>query len=120
MKKAGVNPWLQIEPHLAPDEWRALIQFIAAPYDPEKDDPLLKPWAYKRYMQGQIQPWTEEFDKIYFEIGNETWNRLFSPWIFTAMTDVATGRRYSAGNVYGLFQEYVISIFRVVHIGIVI
>ena len=108
MKKAGVRPWLQIEPHLSPQEWRDFVEYMAAPYDPRKDTPKSKPWAYKRYKQGQIKPWTSVFDKIYFEIGNETWNRLFAPWVFRSMQDSITGKKYSPGQVYGLFQEHVI------------
>ena len=112
IRKAGVRPWLQIEPHMSPEEWLALVEYLAAPYDPAKDDPAAKPWAHKRYLQGQQKPWVEAFDKIYFELGNETWNSLFRPWTFEDMTDAATGERYTGGRVYGLFQEYVIAILR--------
>jgi hypothetical protein len=112
MRKAGVRPWLQIEFHLAPQDWLALAEYLAAPYDPKLDTPAAKPWAYKRYAQGQARPWTEEFDRIYLELSNETWNRMFYPWVFDAMTDAATGKSYSPGQVYGLFQEHVISLLR--------
>ena len=107
MRKAKVRPWLQIEPHMAPSEWRAFVEYVAGSYDPGRDSPKTKPWAYKRYKQGQRRPWVDEFDRIYFELGNETWNSLFAPWVFTSMTDSATGKQYSSGQVYGLFQEYV-------------
>ncbi|RTL52739.1 MAG: hypothetical protein EKK46_10320 [Rhodocyclaceae bacterium] len=107
MKAAGVQPWLQVEFHMSPQEWLGLIEYLAAPYDPAVDTPVRKPWAYKRYRQGQSRPWTEEFDKVYFELSNETWNGLFSPWTFPAMRDAASDRNYSPGQVYGLYQEYV-------------
>jgi hypothetical protein len=112
MRKAGVRPWLQIEFHLAPQEWLALLEYLAAPYDPQRDTPAAKPWAYKRYAQGQVRPWVDEFDRIYLELSNETWNRMFYPWVFDAMTDAATGKSYTPGQVYGLFQEHVIASLR--------
>lgn len=112
MRKAGVRPWLQIEFHMSPREWLGFIEYMAAPYDPKVDIPARKPWAYKRYLQGQIKPWADEFDRIYFELSNETWNGLFAPWTFNAMTDAVTKKRYSPGQVYGLFQEYVRSVMR--------
>lgn len=112
IKKAEINPWLQIEFHMSPQEWLAYVEYMAAPYNPQTDTPQEKPWAYKRYKQGQIKPWVDEFEKIYFELSNETWNGLFRPWNFIGMTDEITNKRYSPGEVYGMFQEYVISIMR--------
>lgn len=112
MRKAGMRPWLQIEPHLSPEEWGSLVEYIAAPYRPGQDTPAAKPWAWKRFLQGQVKPWADEFDRIYLELGNETWNGLFRPWVFTDMVDAATGKRYTAGQVYGLYQEYVIACLR--------
>lgn len=112
LRRAAVRPWLQIEPHLSPGEWLGLVEYLAAPYDPASDSPRNKPWAHKRFAQGQAAPWTDEFPAIDLELGNETWNRLMRPWIFTEMSDAATGQRYSAGQVYGLHQEYVARILR--------
>jgi hypothetical protein len=111
-RKIGVRPWLQLEYHLAPEEWLGLVEYLAAPYSPGSDTPRSKPWAFKRFTQGHRAPWTDDFDKIYIELSNETWNRLFDPWTFDPMRDAATGRRYSAGEVYGLYQEYVISVMK--------
>lgn len=112
MRKAGVRPWLQIEFHMNPQEWLAYVEYMAAPYDPKADTPASKPWAYKRYSQGQAKPWVEEFDQIYFELSNETWNGLFAPWTFGTMTDSMSKKIYSPGQVYGMFQEYVRAIMR--------
>ncbi len=112
MRKAGVQPWLQIEFHMSPQEWLAFVEYMAAPYNPKVDTPASKPWAYKRYSQGQTKPWVEEFDRIYFELSNETWNGLFAPWTFSPMTDAVSKQSYSPGQVYGLFQEYVRSVMR--------
>ncbi|RWR08137.1 hypothetical protein [Paenirhodobacter populi] len=110
----GMDPWLQIEPHFSPEEWLGLVEYLAAPFDPATDDPQALPWAARRAAQGHPAPWTDDFNRIYFEVGNETWNRLFRPWVFYPMPD--QGRfnwtKYSAGEVYGLYQEHVLSILR--------
>jgi len=112
-EQVGANPWLQVEMCMAEEEWLGLVEYLAAPYDPGADSPEKKPWAYKRYAQGRRTPWVAAFDRIYFEISNETWNWLFSPWVFAqGCTDAATGRSYSRGETYGLFQEYVLSVIR--------
>lgn len=108
LKRAEVRPWLQIEPHLSDAEWLGLVEYLAAPYDPSRDTRALRPWAHKRFSQGQEKPWTDVFSTIDVELGNETWNRLFRPWVFTSMTDAATGKVYGSGEVYGLYQEHVI------------
>jgi hypothetical protein len=109
MRKARVQPWLQVELHLGPREWLALAEYLAAPYDPARDTPQAKPWAHKRHAQGQVRPWIDEFERIDLELSNETWNRLFQPWTFEPMSDAVSGKRYSAGQVYGLYQEYVVA-----------
>jgi len=112
MKKIAVTPWLQIEYHMDPTEWLGFVEYLAAPYDPEIDSPEAKPWAFKRFNQGHPKPWSDEFSKFYFELSNETWNSLFRPWVFRPMIDTATKKKYSSGKVYGMYQEYVISILR--------
>lgn len=109
----GANPWLQVEMALSEQEWLALVEYMAAPYDPAVDTPRNKPWAYKRYRQGQQRPWTDEFEKVYFEISNETWNWSFDPWIFyPGHVDEATGRPINRGEVYGLLHSYVMETLR--------
>ena len=110
LKEAKVNPWLQIEMSFSEDEWQGLVEYLAAPYDPAKDSPKTKPWAYKRFSQGQVMPWTSEFNKFLFEVSNETWNPGFAPWNFSwlKMTDAATGRVYSHGELSGLMTGYVL------------
>lgn len=112
MKKAKIRPWLQIEFHMSPAEWLAFAEYMAAPYMPGTDTPQSKPWAYRRVRQGRERPWVEEFDHIRFELANETWNWLFSPWVFEGMVDHATGEKLDRGRVYGLMQEHVIGILR--------
>ncbi len=114
MNKAKTNPWLQMEMYMSEDEWLAFVEYLAAPYDPDTDSPAAKPWAYRRYQQGHPAPWTDDFDKIMFEISNETWNGLFWPWTFMGveMIDSVTGESYRSGELYGLFQEHVRDILR--------
>lgn len=108
LRRTGLNPWLQIEPHLSPEEWLGLIEYLAAPCDAAGT----RRWACKRAAQGHPRPWTEAFERIDLELGNETWNRHFRPWTFEPMSDAVDGRSYSAGEVYGLYQEYVLDILR--------
>lgn len=103
--RAEVDPWLQIEPHLTTEEWTGLVEYLAAPA-------VAGPWAAKRARQGREAPWTDAFGRIYLELGNETWNQIFSPWIFHGMTDAVTGEGYKPGEVYGMFQEQVIATLR--------
>lgn len=110
-ERAGVEPWLQIEPHLSPEEWSGFVEYLAAPA-PAPGEAQSRPWAAKRAAQGRAAPWTDAFDRIYLEIGNETWNGIFAPWIFPSMPDAATGEGLSPGAVYGLFQEQVIRTLR--------
>jgi hypothetical protein len=112
MERADMRPWLQIEPHFTRDEWLGLVEYLAAPFEPGVHDPAERPWAALRARQGRAAPWTDAFDALWFEIGNETWNRLFAPWIFPVLTDAATGREYGTGAVYGLYQARVAEILR--------
>ncbi|NDR57064.1 hypothetical protein [Aliiruegeria sabulilitoris] len=110
--RLSVDPWLQIEPHLTEAEWLGLAEYLAAPFDPSVDTAARKPWAARRHATGQGVPWAEKFEQITLEIGNETWNGLFAPWVFPRMQDAVDGQRYSAGEVYGLYQEYILSILK--------
>ncbi|MEL6799958.1 MAG: hypothetical protein AAFO80_08760 [Pseudomonadota bacterium] len=107
-----MDPWLQIEPHLSAEEWQGLVEYLAAPFDPALHTAEDRPWAAKRHAQGQTAPWVQAFDTLYFEVGNETWNGLFKPWVFGEMRDAGTGDRLSRGTVYGLYQEYVLAAMR--------
>jgi hypothetical protein len=108
LRSAQVDPWLEMPLYFRPQDWQALIEYLAAPYDPAVDTPKDKPWAYKRYRQGHPAPWSDDFGQLFFELGNETWNRTFGPWNWPTMTDAATGASYHPGEVYGLYQEQVI------------
>lgn len=111
IEHVGAQPWLQIEPHLSREEWLGLAEYLAARYDAQSDDPADMPWAAARSARGESRP-VDRFRKILFELGNETWNRIFAPWVFPAMNDASTGRQYRPGEVYGLYQHHVLSILR--------
>ncbi len=108
-RAVGMVPWLQLEPHLSREEWLGLVEYLAAPYG-DGDTPETKPWAALRAADGQVEPWADLFDEIYFEVGNETWNRLFEPWTFQPTIDTGTGKKVSAGKAYGLYHQYVMDI----------
>ncbi|MCQ8847329.1 hypothetical protein NQT74_01900 [Alteromonas stellipolaris] len=112
LKSVKINPWIQLEPHLTANEWLGFLEYLASPFNPNEDSIESKPWAAKRYYSGQEKPYSDDFDKIRFEIGNETWNQLFSPWTFSPMTDGVTNKRYSAAKVYGMYQHYVLEILK--------
>jgi hypothetical protein len=102
-----MRPWLVLQ-HLlhSEDDWRGLVEYLAAPYDPAKDTPRAKPWAAKRYAQrGVGTPWVDEFSQVTIEFGNETWhNGIFADWIgFSTRNAVHQG-----GREYGLFMRYLI------------
>lgn len=111
-EEVGTAPWLQIEPHFSGEEWLGLVEFLAAPYDPNVDTPEDKPWAAKRYLAGHEKPYTNSFQSIRLELGNETWNWHFAPWIFPDMIDGSTGKFYQRAKTYGLYQEYVLTILK--------
>lgn len=92
-RDCGANPWLVVGSYFTEQEWPALIEYLAAPYDPLLDTPASKPWAKKRYEQGQHAPWTDVFPSMQIEYGNELWNPIFE-WNF------------GSGNMAGQFSEY--------------
>lgn len=108
LERLNLRPWLQIEFFMTPEEWLGFVEYLAAPFDPDVDSAENKPWAAKRVAQGRQAPWVDSFERIFFEISNETWNGLFSPWTFQAMRDAKTQKTLDRGTVYGLFQEWVI------------
>jgi len=105
--KSRMRPWLVIQ-HILHSEadWQALVEYLAAPYDPKADTPQSKPWAYKRTQQrGTGAPWTDEFETITIEFGNETWhNGHFDDWLGFS----TRGAIHQGGREYGLFMTYLI------------
>jgi len=102
-----MRPWLVLQHILhSEQDWLNFIEYLAAPYDPQRDTPQSKPWAYRRCQQrGIATPWTDEFAEILVEFGNETWhNGVFADWL-------GFGRYHAVwqgGPEYGLFSRYLI------------
>ena len=65
----GSDPWIISSTRFTPAEQRDLVEYLAGP--------ATSPYGKKRAQMGRTAPWTETFDKIYLEIGNETWNNSF-------------------------------------------
>ncbi|HDN98129.1 MAG TPA: hypothetical protein ENG68_03145 [bacterium] len=72
-KEVGAVPWLIIGPSFTPEEWDSLLEFLNGPKESK--------YGRLRALLGHPSPWTDEFEKIYLELGNETWNWMFSPWV---------------------------------------
>ncbi len=112
-REMGVSPWLQLEFTLQEDEWLGLVEYLAAPYDPAKDTPKSKPWAWRRVQHGQAKPYIDEFPKLLLEFSNENWNPIMPfnlAWL--EMPDTVTGQKHGAGAIYGMFQEYTIQVLK--------
>ncbi|NOU36169.1 MAG: hypothetical protein HOO88_05325 [Kiritimatiellaceae bacterium] len=103
----GMNPWITVNVFYTEEDWLALFEYLAAPYDPAKDTPKSKPWAYRRTQhRGNNTPWVDTFDKILFELGNENWHNRANPeWVGFGRA----GWVHSEGLQYGLFGKYMFS-----------
>jgi hypothetical protein len=84
-EQVGARPWLIVHPSFSEEEWLGLLEFLAGP--PES------PWGAVRAARGRARPWTEAFDAIRVELGNETWNSTFAPWTFQGGADQAAYAR---------------------------
>lgn len=84
-RDAGARPWLIVSPSFNEAEWLGLIEYLAGP-----DESF---YGARRASQGQTAPWTDEFDRIRIEMGNEMWNYSFDPWLLD-------------GPTHGRFAEY--------------
>lgn len=108
LAELDINPWLQIEPHFSEEEWLGLVEYLAAPWDAGSDSLETKPWAALRVRQGRQTPWTDAFDELTLELGNEMWNGLFRPWTTPILKDQATGEEVSSGATAGLITAYAV------------
>lgn len=97
-------PWIIMQITDTEDEYRQLIEYLAAPYDPAKDSPQTKPMAYLRTQQrGNNRPWADDFRQIIIEYGNENWhNRKNASWIGLGRY----GAVHQAGPEYGMWARY--------------
>jgi len=60
------QPWYCITGTVFPEEMENLMEYLAGPAS--------STYGQIRASYGQTQPWTEVFDEIHIEIGNEAWN----------------------------------------------
>lgn len=65
----GCDPWYCLPGTLHQDELANFIEYLGAPADVG--------YGRKRAEMGQMQPWTEVFENIHIEFGNEAWNNAW-------------------------------------------
>lgn len=97
----GARPWIQLEWHLPKEDWLDIAAYLAAPVSSGH------PMALKRASQGHETPWTEAFDRIVFEFGNESWNQLSAFWSTPSMPGRSRDERLGGGEVYGLWCQMI-------------
>ncbi len=99
-------PWINLQITHSEEEYRGLIEYLAAPFDPSKDNSTNKPYAALRVSQrGHNRPWTDTFRKIIIEFGNENWhNRAVESWVGFGRFKAV----HSYGKDYGLWCRYMI------------
>jgi len=85
--QADTGPWIITSTMFTAQEQKNLIEYLAGPAD--------TPYGKKRADMGQTAPWTEVFDHIKIEMGNETWNGMFSPQGFSGKPEI-----------YGAYSEF--------------
>lgn len=61
------EPWYVIPPTFSQEDCLGLIEYLAAPADDGH------PYAVRRRALGQERPWTDVFNTIHLEFGNEMW-----------------------------------------------
>jgi hypothetical protein len=65
----GARPWIITSTLFTLEEQKNLMEYLAGPAD--------SPYGKRRAAWGRKAPWTDLFDTIYLELGNETWNGMF-------------------------------------------
>ena len=110
--QTGGSPDTRVVPYLTgleeytEEEWMALVEYLAVPYDPGQDTPETKPYAYLRYRyrNENTTPWTDEFREIVIEYGNETWHQGAGGYGWDGWG--RPGYVHHGGKEYGLFAKY--------------
>ena len=87
-EKVGSDPWIITSLMCTPEENKNLIEYLAGP--------ATTPYGAKRAAWGREKPWTEAFDRIIIEAGNEAWNSMFKPQNFGAQP-----------KLYGAYSEFI-------------
>ena len=69
-REVGAEPWIVAPTAMSADEARTLAQYLSG-------GPAT-PGGAIRAGAGRPEPWTNSFKSIHIELGNETWNSIFS------------------------------------------
>ncbi|MBN1804983.1 MAG: hypothetical protein JW837_07010 [Sedimentisphaerales bacterium] len=104
--RSRVVPYLTCIDEYTEDEWKALVEYLGVPYDPSRDTPARKPYAYLRYRyrEGNGAPWTDAFREILVEYGNETWHNGAGGYGWDGWGP--PGYVHHGGQEYGLFARF--------------
>ena len=107
--ESRVVPYLTCNEEYTEDEWMALVEYLGVPYDPARDTPERKPYAYMRYKyRGDSGvPWTDEFREIVVEYGNETWHNGAGGYGWHGWG--RPGWVHHGGREYGMFARYMLN-----------
>ena len=73
-REVGADPWIIVDPTYTADEHRDLLEYLGGPTTTQ--------YGKLRARHGQADAWTDSFDEIIIEIGNEQWNQIFQPLAF--------------------------------------
>jgi len=66
----GTPAVLRIGVGYSDQEWYNLLEYLCAPFDPETDSRLTRPYAWRRYkVHKHPAPWTDNFEKIVIDAG---------------------------------------------------
>ena len=71
-EEIGAEPWLSISGTMYTNEIVAFVEWLAGPTN--------TPWGKVRADLGHPEPWTDVFDQITIEYGNEAWN-TYAPFL---------------------------------------
>jgi len=105
-----IVPWLITQVTHDEEEYQQLVEYLAAPYDPAKDTPESKPFAYRRTLhRDNNRPWTDEFREIIIEFGNENWHNRANPnWLGVGRS----GTVHQGGREMGVFSKHLVQKMR--------
>ncbi len=85
-QEVGADPWIVISPSLSQNELAALMEYLGGPAS--------TPYGKKRKALGQAEPWSDLFNTIHIELGNEQWGSGFT-----------TVFGIQGGGLYGRFAQ---------------
>ncbi|MCC7490873.1 MAG: putative Ig domain-containing protein [Fimbriimonadaceae bacterium] len=99
-----MKPWLTLQVYFTEAEWPGLLEYLAAPWDPARDTPAGKPYAWLRVQQrGHPRPWLDDFAEVVLEYGNETWHNGAAGYGFEGFGRFS--HVWQGGREYGCFAQ---------------